>query len=218
MIRLNDKNFYHIDINRTASSSVRDALGLQAVRQHMHPVIKRMKAGENWEDAFVFSVVRNPYDRVVSQWKHRRSYHNGAPFPRWVAANYLDEVHHSGPDKEYERRLWWPQTKWLSSWQSVEYRAANREFAFGICDFVGRFESLTGAWDYLRQQIDFFDDTYGVSFHADKHLPEELPHKGAAGDQRHFTTFYDADTANIIADYFYNDFNHFNYDFDSWKQ
>jgi len=58
--------------------------GLWSVREWQHLTaeqIKRVVGGRVWRDAFKFTVVRNPWDRMVSWYCYLR---RREPFPRWL--------------------------------------------------------------------------------------------------------------------------------------
>ena len=65
-------NFVFIHINKTAGTSINDNIKMYA---KPHYTVKEVqeKIGPDWFHAFTFTVVRNPYDRVVSQYVYRKN-------------------------------------------------------------------------------------------------------------------------------------------------
>ena len=115
------KNLIFVHIPRTGGTSIEKALGFQMGNQEKHLSAKdiRGQIGEvAWENAFKFSFVRNPWDRIISL------YHQ----PYFRNINHLSQksltyfLHHYQPP-DWEKKYYF------------EY--LNTE---GI-DFIGRFEN-----------------------------------------------------------------------------
>ena len=108
--------FVFIHINKNAGTSIGHAIGLPK-KQHLtvQEVIEIVGRAQ-WERAFRFSIVRNPWDKVVSHYNHRVKTNqtglndNPLPFKQWVAATY-------GPAKDaryYDQpKMFQPQVEWL---------------------------------------------------------------------------------------------------------
>jgi hypothetical protein len=182
--------FVFIHVNRTAGTSIGRAVGLP--RKH-HLTVREviaMVGAADWERAYRFSIVRNPWDKVVSHYKHRvRTNQTGLgerpiPFRDWVAATY-------GPDKRlpyYDQpKMFQPQVEWL------------RDNAGRIrLEFIGRFEDVCGAYRQIAQRLE---------------LTGELPHCNGT-ERTDYRTFYDDRTAEVIGDWFAEDVAEFGYRFD----
>jgi hypothetical protein len=62
--------YVFIHINKTAGSSIEAALGLQLSHFSAREVIASI-GEETWKNVFKFTVVRNPWDKVVSHYHYR---------------------------------------------------------------------------------------------------------------------------------------------------
>jgi hypothetical protein len=183
--------FAFIHINRTAGTSIGRAIGLPC-KQHLtvREVIARVGAAD-WERAYRFSIVRNPWDKVVSHYKHRvRTNQTGMgdrhiTFRDWVAATY-------GPDKRlpyYDQpKMFQPQVDWLRDHEG-QVRL----------DFIGRFEDVNAAYRQVAARLE---------------LTGELPHCNGT-EKVDYRTFYDDRTAEVIGDWFAEDVAAFGYRFDA---
>lgn len=182
--------FVFIHINKTGGTSIGRALGLPC-KQHLtvQDVIARV-GRPAWDGAYRFAVVRNPWDKFVSQYKHRvRTNQTGMgdqpiPFRDWVAATI-------GPDQRppfYDNpTMFLPQVQWL--------RDADGRIDL---DLVGRFENLAGAYQQVAARL-------GVTA-ALGHLNATAP-----SDYR---SVYDDQSAEWVAQWFAEDLAHFGYRFD----
>ena len=127
-------NFIFIHINKTAGSSIEVALKDYGIKK---PLIKegnfphsqhfkyddyRDYIGDNFTNFYTFTVVRNPWDRVVSY------YHNGAitknlNFNNWVIDryknnNFLDHM-----------RMYQPCTEWFDKVDKIlRFESINKDF------------------------------------------------------------------------------------------
>jgi hypothetical protein len=180
-----------IHINRTAGTSIGRAIGLPRKQHLTAREVIAMMGEADWERAYRFSIVRNPWDKVVSQYKHRVCTNQTGmgdrpiAFRDWVAATY-------GPDKRlpyYDQpKMFQPQVEWL---RDDEGRIR--------LDFVGRFEDLRGAYRQIATRLK---------------LPHELPHCNSTA-RTDYRTFYDDRTAEMIGDWFAVDIARFDYRFDA---
>lgn len=70
--------------------------GVRTVPQHFTPDILRERLGEDiYESSIKFTVVRNPYTRVLSEYFYRNKSGNMNRFPKWFRTYYgnIDHVH-----------------------------------------------------------------------------------------------------------------------------
>ena len=90
--------FIFIHINKTAGTSVGKAIGLP-VKDHLMATEVIARIGlDKWNTAYKFTVVRNPWDKVVSHYEYRRKKNKthiasrNISFSDWVKMTY-------GPEK-----------------------------------------------------------------------------------------------------------------------
>lgn len=126
------EKFVFIHINKTGGMSIENALGLK--KQHLTALEYKNRLGiRHWNKSFKFSIVRNPWDKVVSQYFHRIKTNqtglgvNPIDFKKWVKFTYGEQNPKYFDDPKY----FMPQINWLTN--------ENGEL---LCDFIGRFENL----------------------------------------------------------------------------
>lgn len=180
-------NFVFIHINKTGGSSIERALGLPF--DHRTALEKRQDLGtRRWTRRFVFTFVRNPWDKVLSHYAYRvQTNQTGlgerpVDFRTWVRLAYAER----DPAYYDQPRMFMPQWRWMTD-----------EAGSMLVDFVGRFERL---------EADFAAVCTRLGRRA------TLPHlkQSRRGDYR---TYYDDVTAEIVRDVFEGDLSRFDYVF-----
>ncbi|QOV89595.1 sulfotransferase family 2 domain-containing protein [Humisphaera borealis] len=182
--------FVFIHINKCAGTSVGTAIGLPK-KQHLTSLEVIDIIGEPaWSKAFRFTIVRNPWDKVVSHYKHRiKTRQTGlgethVPFKQWVAATYGDT---KDPVLYDQPKMFQQQVEWLK----------NRQGRIDV-DYVGRFETMSETFDEVARRIG---------------IDATLPHLNRTEGKVDFRTHYDDATAAIIASWFKDDIAQFGYEF-----
>ncbi|MEH6580563.1 MAG: sulfotransferase family 2 domain-containing protein [Halioglobus sp.] len=179
--------YVFIHINKTGGSSIEKALG--AGLDHSTALEKYQQLGARaWRDKFVFTIVRNPWDKVVSHYHYRVKTNqtglgdNALPFRDWLLRCYVER------DPRYydQPRMFMPQRDWLTD-----------EHGELLVDYVGKFENL---------QQDFATICARLSVTA------ELGH-AKPSDRASYRDYYDAETELLIAEHFAVDLEAFAYSF-----
>ena len=178
--------FYHVDINRTASTSVRRALAIQDRPRHLTALMQRDLFGEGWENAFTFSVVRNPFHRAVSIYLHRVCWES-CPFDEWVDRAFVKGTCSPHPRQWYYPMLFRPQIEWLSDVRGTV-----------LVDFIGFFEHLDVTWEYIRTR-------------AGKGPPKLQRHPAADYAMPWYAYYEDERTETVIREHYRKDFDAFGY-------
>jgi len=189
----NGKNgpYIFIHINKTAGTSIGRAIGLP-VKDHLtaREVIARI-GKEQWNMAYTFTLVRNPWDKVVSHYEYRRKKNKteitsrGIQFSDWVKKTYgeeKDSFYYNNP------RSFQPQVEWLK----------DDEGKISL-DYIGRFESINEDFDHIMNAIG---------------LDAELPHLNASS-RAAYQSYYNDETRDIVAHWFREDIEAFEYSFTS---
>ena len=180
-------DFVFIHINKTGGSSIEKALG--AKFDHRTAREKIAAIGEQtWARKFTFTVVRNPWDKVVSQYHYRIQTQLAGltgkpmPFPEWVQRAYgeRDTRYHGQP------LMFLPQMDWI----------ADKDDRI-LVEFVGRFERLTEDFDYICQRLG---------------RQATLPHLKATR-RGHYRDYYDDSSRQIVAEQFARDIRALDYHF-----
>ncbi|MGB7452385.1 MAG: sulfotransferase family 2 domain-containing protein [Lysobacterales bacterium] len=181
--------YIFIHINKTAGTSIGNAIGLPVKHHQTAREIIASIGREKWTAAYKFTLVRNPWDKVVSHYEYRLKRNKteiaarNISFSEWVIKTY-------GPDKDpfyYNNpKAFQPQVEWLK----------DDEGKISI-DFIGRFESINEDFDQIKSVIG---------------LEAELPHLNAS-KRAGYQSYYDDESREIVADWFREDIELFGYCF-----
>ena len=182
--------YVFIHINKTAGSSVSKALGYD---HQIHMTSKMLKdlLGKNvYDQKYKFTFVRNPYDRVVSQYLYSRKSadadirDNYLPFKEWVVEVYGNKI------REYYDypMMFLTQFDWISDYSG----------RIDI-DFIGRFENL---------EEDFREVCRAVNLPA-----IDLGKEKTSENRKHYRQYYDGLTKGVVKKYFEKDLDCFKYSF-----
>jgi len=186
-----NKDFVFIHINKTAGTSIIKVIG-KPFRKHLtaKEIIKTI-GQKKWNNAYKFTVVRNPWDKVVSQYKHniKMNSNNMAKkhieFKDWVSRTYGEKK-----DPKYYGRpqMFLPQVEWL------------RDFDEKIdIEKIIRFENLNEGINDVFRNLD---------------INHDLPHVNKTS-KSNYSDFYDEKSKKIIEDWFHEDIAVFGYSFNS---
>lgn len=182
--------FIFIHINKTGGTSVAKVIGLPKKRHlHVKEVISIVGEKE-FNEAFVFCVVRNPWDKVVSHYRYRVKTNqtnmadNHITFKEWVKRTYGDNKDPFYYDKP---RMFATQSDWLKDSNGII--RVNK---------ILKFESLSDDFEIIAKSLG---------------IQKKLPHLNAT-NKGSYTTYYDKETEEIVRKWFKEDIERFNYDFD----
>lgn len=182
--------YIFIHITKTAGTSVGRAIGLSA-KDHLTGKEIIAKIGkQKWESAYKFTVVRNPWDKVVSLYEYRRKKNktkiasSGMTFTEWVK---LTHGHARDPYYYNNIKSFQAQVEWLKDDQD--------EIAI---DFIARFESLKSDFDKIKS---------ATGIRAD------LPHLNAS-TRESYQNYYTDETRELVARWYQEDIDLFGYTFE----
>ncbi|NCG23744.1 MAG: sulfotransferase family 2 domain-containing protein [Actinobacteria bacterium] len=151
---------------------------------------------------FRFSIVRNPWDRLVSAWRNkiRREFPKQAQFLKMLAGTASEnEIAAAQSDfSEFVRLLpgsplflnehFWPQAELLSG---IEL------------DFVGRFERYSDEITHVLNEV-------GLG-----HLASAIPHRNQSYEGLHYSEYYDHESRDLVGDIFQADIARWDYSFET---
>lgn len=182
-----EKDFIFIHINKTAGSSISSLLDMD--RMHLTAfTIRNILAEDAWQEKFKFSFVRNPWDRIVSQYHHRYGknqqnlQNREIDFQTWVKEVYQE----GNPEFINFHTMFMPQLNWITDPDGKI-----------IVDYIGRYENL-------QEDIAFIKDKLKIE--------KPLPHLRSS-KRKHYSSYYDDVTKNIVGDYFKKDIEYLKYEF-----
>lgn len=181
-------NFIFVHINKAGGSSVEQALGLP-LKNHTTAIEYRELLGEaRWKRVFTFSLVRNPWDRAVSQYHFRiQTAQTGMDvspptFTEWIRRTYGEQ----DPALFNNPKFFAPQYRWISD-----------EAGELIVDMVCKLENIT-------------EDFATVCAHINRQVP--IPHVNRT-KRGPYRDYYDSDTQEVIRRWFERDIELFEYTF-----
>lgn len=184
-----ENDFIFIHINKTAGSSISRLLNEE--RHHLTALSVRDMVGEEvWNNRFKFSIVRNPWDRAVSQYHYRKENNqqniktDGIGFKDWL----IEAFEKKNPAYINVYSMFINQYDWISDYDDNL-----------LVDFVGKFENLGDDIKYVKEKL-------GI----DRELP--VIRKSS---RNHYSGYYDEESKMIIEKYFKKDIECFNYKFES---
>lgn len=180
--------FIFIHINKTGGSSLEKALGLPFQHLTVKEVIARWGI-ETWNHAFTFTVIRNPWDKVVSHYHYRLAVDRdslGKPplnFTDWVKRAYGDNDHryYNSP------MMFMPQVAWI------------RDNTGSISlDYIARYESIETDFTKICQLLN----------------RTATPPHIKRSDRGDYQQYYDTHSTEIISRWFSDDIQQFSYSFE----
>jgi chondroitin 4-sulfotransferase 11 len=137
--------YLFIWINKTAGVSIAKLLGIDkdVYNHYTASELRDILGSSSFENAFKFCFVRNPWDKVVSEfrfriWTYQNELTEDSSFADWVRSTYVDN------DPKYYGwpKMFLPQLEWITD-----------EKGDIIVDFVGRFENLQADFDTVCDEI-----------------------------------------------------------------
>lgn len=164
-------------------------------------LMEKLEAGA-YRDYFKFAFVRNPWDRLLSCWRHKLSEENspGMEYPATLSESVYPgmpfsefvEVVASTPDSRSNPHF--------QSQTSMIYGALDesREKTL-LPDFIGRFENLQADFEYIAQRIGAHELSLG-------HLMRR-----STEDSRPYSDFYDERLDKLVRERYREDISKFGY-------
>ena len=182
-------DFVFIHINKTAGTSIIDVIG-KPFRKHLTAKeVIDVIGQKKWDAAYKFTVVRNPWDKVVSQYKHNIKVNSSnmanhtISFREWLCCTYgepKNEFYYARP------QMFYPQVEWLKNYhEEIDV------------DKIIRFENLNAGINEVFRVLA---------------IDRTLPHLNRTA-RTEYRDFYDDETREIIADWFHDDIREFSYTF-----
>jgi len=189
----------HVHINKAAGSSIERMLGYSTTGAD-HRTIHEYKEvlGGEIKNYFTFAFVRNPWDKIVSQYHHRKQ---NMKDDRILNMNFKNWVHNldtlgfdiKGTGNQLD---WLCENRWL--WNPAKKAYTKRPYKIKLAvDYIGRFENFEDDWSIICNKIGLVGETCHTkkSQHAD------------------YREYYDDKTSQIIYDRFIDDIKFFKYKF-----
>lgn len=181
------RSYVFVHINKTGGSSIEKALGIRL--DHSTALEKHRELGDKaWARKYKFTIVRNPWDKVVSHYHYRVLTNQTGladkkiSFDEWLQECY---VHHN-PEFYDQPKMFQPQKQWLADEQGTL-----------MVDYVGRFERLNEDFKTICQSL-------GTDL--------SLGHKKKS-QRSNYRDYYSDASRDLITDVFNDDLQLFGYEF-----
>lgn len=123
---------------------------------------RTVKEVDNPEDYFTFTVVRNPFERIISCYKNTIKRTNS----EWMKGYLFGYLYSSKDFKQFVKRIRWIPAFFhephLAPYYNIIYkrRMGRPQEAKRVPDFICRMENLTENWQYLKERFDLNDLQY----------------------------------------------------------
>lgn len=206
------ENFIFVHIPKTGGTSVSNALGrygtvLQGPAnfgsiyfKHAYARDLKRMLGSEYDRYFRFSVVRNPWDWVVSNFAFNRGLHRS--WTRGTAFCVDSQIPSWATGWTFKFWLRW----WLETFSPQQSRMLTDGRGTMLVDRVIRFEHLA-------------DDFRDICSHL-RLAPCQLSHHVKNGPRDSFASYYDSESWDLVAKHFYEDIERFSYAASppAWKQ
>jgi predicted nucleic acid-binding protein len=177
--------FIFIHIIKTGGVSIATALNTPQ-RRHITALETKNVVGDKiWNAYFKFAFVRNPWDKIVSQY-----HYNGINFCKKIVGKELSF-------EEYVVELI-DKDKKYTTYEPSNFLNIVDENGKVILDYIGRFEDLQNDFNIICDKI-------GVKRF-------KLPHKNSS-KHKHYREYYNSRTKRIVAEKFAQDIEYFGYKF-----
>ena len=194
-------DFLFIHIAKTAGVSINNSLGIKGRMHFTAQEFQKALGDDKFQRLFKFTVVRNPWDRAVSQYSHLWStMHEDFPsFSDWVKIVYGEvlPISYKNGDKYFTLKYkdntiegllkpYIPQLDWL--------RDKNGKM---LVNFVARHENLQDDFNTICDKI-------GVARRI-------LPHNNASKRDKDYRSYYDQKSKKLVGDFFRKEIKRFSY-------
>ena len=200
-----DKKILYIINHKAGNTSIRNALKNYGYPNnfgtHTHFI--------NPEELnYIFTFVRNPYERLLSRYGHlrRRIIHleNGAKIGNRPHDTNLLDFFNGSPIKienfTFKDFVKFTQKVFDCHWEPQVDKFKSQVITLDNIDFIGRFENL-------QEDFNVVCDKIGIP-------RQQLPHDNKT-EHKHYAEYYDKETRQIVAEKYAEDIKYFGYKFDS---
>lgn len=153
-------------------------------------------------DYFKFTIVRNPWSRVVSIYNNRRERGIKGPHQDMNFSEYVEWLGNKDFNREITTR---PDNGWglagsrIPDWDGLQLNWITDSNGEILVDYIGKLEEYQKSFNYICNKI-------GIK-------PTELPHLHRSKHE-HYTKYYTTDTLRVIAEKYARDIEAFGYEFE----
>jgi len=170
-------------------------------------------SASQYQQYFKFSFVRNPWARIVSEYNYRRLHGDKGyqgDFKTFIFKHFPTEsLDNYQKAKDYYRHI-------IPQWQFLYDENGNQ-----LVDFIGKFENLQADFNKVFQQLNIAEIALP---HKNKTLAVGLKQRflqktkrllPKLDNKKHYSSYYDDESQQFIANYYRKDIELFDYQFES---
>ena len=154
--------------------------------QHLTASLVQREVGSRmFAKCFKFAFVRNPWDKVISQYLSMYKRKDLRDFIGMDSESSLKEYLHCISKTSHVQ------------WQE-QYKFIDDDDGWNLIDWVGRFEEISADIDIIRTFLGF-----------DK--CEKLPHANKSSSRIHYSNYYDSESKEVVGQMYAKDISRFGY-------
>ncbi len=197
--RILDRLVYEYNRTKKLTSIISDRMGWnddgrrQFTGFHKHATATEVKEklGKRYEKYYVFSVVRNPYDLLVSRYFYRKR-------------SKKHRSYHIVKDMEFKEFLRWEIS--CKPARQIDFLMDSQQENF-IVDYVGHYERLK-------------EDISNILNHLNLPPVQNIPHKNPSPNREKtdYKDYYDEESIYLVAGYFHKDLELLGYSFEGFDK
>lgn len=198
-----NRDILFVHIQKTGGTSILKALGHEAHPRHKHcfaSEFRRMCPAEQWDAAFKFAFVRNPWDRLVSWWSmmnaYRDAFRQGARMNRFFTYVFENSVTFEDFILNCHADIADPDGRKCILRNQLDYLTDSDGQV--LVDFVGKFEHLAADFRTVTRELGLPDT--------------ELEHRNRTAHAP-YTDYYSDRTRALVEQAYQRDITQFGYAF-----
>lgn len=208
--------FVFVHIARTGGMSVEAVLEPWCKKYKLHQTTKEIideLGRDEFDNYFSFSIVRNPWDRMVSNFHHwkqniaardpgtgkvtdEKRIPSDMTFIQWLKNQEIVMKRVAPGLRQKIREHTMSQFYWLTDYNNTI-----------AVDCVIKFENLNASWNVVRSQL---EKRCGI-------LPAALPHRNKS-KHKHYSLYYNDEAIELVRNVVLDDIREFGYEFEDRRQ
>jgi hypothetical protein len=200
-----------INIPKCASVSIKRGLQLELIKAPLWHCswdeARQILGDEITESYFKFTMVRNPWDRVISAWKMFEQHQFRRQNKQYSLPEFLEVVTDVGIAYEARYQTAAERNQWERSIENIRHHTLPAlHFYYGLADAQGEIKAdFVGRFERLDQDLDFIAKKLGMGLGR---VPHINPTRRDA-----YAAYYDSQSRQIVSRYYECDIEAFGYRF-----
>ena len=184
-----------IHVPKCAGTSIGNILRKKSFVYQTHHHVCHQELNSEYKNYFKFAFVRNPFDKMASEYKWFTNTEHEYPLPK-VKEFYRGKSFKSFLETFLNTATRKHRHRFGDPYHSLSYMTLLQPIE--QIDFIGKVENL-------QEDFNVVCDKIGIS-------KQELPHKNKS-KYKHYTEYYDDETRQIVAEKYAKDIEYFGYEY-----